>query len=47
MALYILRKQRRDYNEKGWSFTLRRFDGTKVTVNRNGVFDENGHHVDV
>lgn len=47
VALYILRKQRRDYNEKGWSFTLRRFDGTKVTVNRNGVFDENGHHVDV
>ena len=47
VALFILRKQRRDYNEKGWSFTLRRFDGTKVTVNRNGVFDEDGHHVDV
>ncbi|MEO6193704.1 MAG: vanadium-dependent haloperoxidase [Thermoanaerobaculia bacterium] len=47
VALYILRKQRRDYNEKGWSFTLRRFDGTQVTVNRNGVFDQNGHQVDV
>jgi hypothetical protein len=47
VALHILRKQRHDYHEKDWSFTLRRFDGTKVTVNRGGVFDENGHHVDV
>jgi len=25
----------------------RRFDGTKVTVNRDGVFTDDGHHVDV
>jgi hypothetical protein len=40
LALYILNKQRKDYNEKGWWFTLRTFEGKKVTVNRDGVFGE-------
>jgi hypothetical protein len=40
VALAILNKQRKDYNEKGWSFTLRTFGGKKVTVNRDGVFGE-------
>jgi hypothetical protein len=47
VALHILKKQRHDYHEQGWSFTLRRFDGTKVTINKDGVFDGGGHHVDV
>jgi hypothetical protein len=47
VALHILRKQRHDYHEKDWSFTLRRFDGTKVTISRKGIFDENGHSVDL
>jgi hypothetical protein len=46
VALSILRKQRRDYNEKGWSFTLRLFDGRQATVNRQGVFIE-GKAVDL
>ncbi|HEV8239827.1 MAG TPA: vanadium-dependent haloperoxidase [Thermoanaerobaculia bacterium] len=45
VALTVLKKQRRDYHEKGWSFTLRRFDGTKVTINHRGVFTEDGHRV--
>lgn len=40
VALFILNKQRKDYNEKGWSFTLTTFEGKKVTVNRNGVFED-------
>ncbi|MFL6263314.1 MAG: vanadium-dependent haloperoxidase [Thermoanaerobaculia bacterium] len=47
VALHILKKQRHDYHEKDWSFTLRRFDGTKVTISRKGIFDENGHSVDL
>ncbi|HEY2289638.1 MAG TPA: vanadium-dependent haloperoxidase [Thermoanaerobaculia bacterium] len=47
VALFILHKQRHDYHEKDWSFTLRRFDGTKVTINAKGVFDDNGHPVDL
>jgi hypothetical protein len=47
VALHILRKQRHDYHEKDWSFTLRRFDGTKVTISSKGIFDENGHSVDL
>ncbi len=47
VALHILRKQRRDYHEKGWSFTLRRFDGTRVTIDRKGIHTEDGHSVDV
>lgn len=45
VALHILGKQRRDYNEKGWSFTLTRFDGSVVTINRKGVFDSKGKAV--
>ncbi|HEX9945420.1 MAG TPA: vanadium-dependent haloperoxidase [Thermoanaerobaculia bacterium] len=37
VALFILNKQRRDYHEKDWSFTLRLFDGRRATVNRRGV----------
>jgi hypothetical protein len=47
IALFILKKQRKDYHEKDWSFTLRRFDGTKVTISRKGVFGEDGHQVDL
>ena len=47
VALHILKKQRHDYHEKDWSFTLRRFDGTKVTISRKGIFDESGHSVDL
>jgi membrane-associated phospholipid phosphatase len=47
VALFILRKQRRDYNEKGWSFSLRLFDGTNVTITRKGIFTEDGHEVDL
>jgi membrane-associated phospholipid phosphatase len=47
VALFILRKQRRDYNEKGWSFSLRRFDGTNVTISRKGIFTADGDEVDV
>jgi len=47
VALFILRKQRRDYNEKGWSFTLRRFDGTIVTVTRKGIFTAGGDEVEI
>jgi hypothetical protein len=47
VALYILRKQRRDYNEKGWSFSLRRFDGTNVTITRKGIFTADGDEVEV
>ncbi len=47
VALHILSKQRRDYHEKGWSFTLTRFDGSVVTINRRGVFDAAGKSVPV
>jgi hypothetical protein len=47
VALSILKKQRRDYHEQDWSFTLRRFDGTKVTISRKGVFTDDGHQVDL
>jgi hypothetical protein len=47
VALHILKRQRHDYHEKDWSFTLRRFDGTKVTISRKGIFDESGHSVDL
>jgi membrane-associated phospholipid phosphatase len=47
VALSILRKQRRDYNEKGWSFSLRRFDGTIVTISRKGIFDADGDEVEI
>ena len=47
VALFILHKQRHDYHEKDWSFTLRRFDGTQVTINRKGIFTEDGHEVDL
>jgi hypothetical protein len=46
VALHILKKQRKDYNEK-WSFSLTRFDGTKVTISRKGIFTADGHQVDV
>ncbi|HUP59624.1 MAG TPA: vanadium-dependent haloperoxidase [Thermoanaerobaculia bacterium] len=45
VALCILSNQRFDYNECGWSFTLRRFNGQRVTVNSRGVFDEKGKKV--
>ncbi len=47
VALAILNKQRKDYNEKGWSFTLRTFDGKKVTINRNGVFGEDNEALEL
>ena len=47
VALHILKRQRHNYHEKDWSFTLRRFDGTKVTISRKGIFDEHGHSVDL
>jgi hypothetical protein len=47
VALHILKRQRHDYHERDWSFTLRRFDGTKVTISRKGIRDEEGHSVDV
>jgi len=47
VALHILKRQRHDYHEKDWSFSLRRFDGTKVTISRKGIRDEDGHSVDV
>jgi hypothetical protein len=47
VALFILNKQRKDYNEKGWSFTLRTFDGKKVTINRDGVFGEDGKELEL
>lgn len=45
VALSILYKQRRDYNEKGWSFRLTTFAGERVTVNEKGVFDSKGRRV--
>jgi hypothetical protein len=42
VALFILNKQRRDYNEKGWSLSLTRFDGTKVTISKQGIVDQGG-----
>ena len=45
VALCILRDQSRDYNEKNWSFTLRTFDGKKVTVREGQVLDENGKNI--
>ncbi|HSK80339.1 MAG TPA: vanadium-dependent haloperoxidase [Thermoanaerobaculia bacterium] len=45
VALSILYKQRKTYNEKGWSFTLRTFEGEKVTVSEKGVFDSKGKRV--
>jgi hypothetical protein len=37
VALHILSKQRKDYHEKDWSFSLCTFDGKRVRVDRNGV----------
>lgn len=37
VALHILRRQRKDYHEKDWSFSLCTFDGKRVRVDRNGV----------
>jgi hypothetical protein len=45
IALCVLANQRHDYNECDWSFTLRRFNGNLVTVNRNGVVDSKGKAV--
>jgi hypothetical protein len=45
IALCILRDQSRDYNEKNWSFTLRTFDGKRVTVREGQVLDENGKNI--
>jgi hypothetical protein len=47
VALCILQKQRKDYHEKDWSFSLCRFDGTRVTISRNGIEDENGKKVNL
>jgi len=44
VALHILSKQRKDYHERDWSFTLRSFEGDKVTINRDGVF-KNGKEI--
>lgn len=45
VALSILYKQRRDYNEKGWSFSLTTFEGERVTVTEKGVFDSKGRRI--
>ncbi len=45
VALCVLRKQSRDYNERNWSFTLRTFDGKKVTVREGQVLDEDGKNI--
>lgn len=45
VALCILRRQSRDYNEKDWSFTLTSFDGKKITVREGQVLDENGKNI--
>lgn len=37
VALHILSKQRKDYHEKDWSFSLCTFDGKRVRVDRDGV----------
>jgi hypothetical protein len=42
VALCILLNQRFDYNECDWSFSLRRFDGTRVSVSPQGLRDERG-----
>lgn len=47
VALSILHRQRKDYHEKGWSFTLTTFEGEKVTVSEKGVFDSKGKKVDL
>jgi hypothetical protein len=47
VALTILKRQRRDYHERDWSFTLTRFDGTKVSISRKGIFTQDGHSVDI
>lgn len=47
VALFILRKQRHDYHEKDWSFSLTRFNGTKVKVTSKGIFTPDGHTVDL
>ncbi len=47
VALSVLRKQRKDYHEKDWSFSLCTFDGVRVKVSRKGVHDENGTPVDL
>lgn len=47
VALCILQKQRKDYFEKDWSFSLRRFDGTRVTITRDGITDAKGKKIDL
>lgn len=47
VALSILRKQRKDYHEKDWSFSLCTFDGRRVKVDRSGVRDQDGKKVDL
>jgi hypothetical protein len=47
VALSILRKQRKDYHEKDWSFSLCTFDGRRVKVDRTGVRDQDGKRVDL
>jgi hypothetical protein len=44
VAVCILLKQRKDYNED-WSFSFTRFNGQRVTLNRQGIFDEDGKPV--
>lgn len=44
VAICILLEQRKDYNED-WSFSLTRFNGERVTLNRKGIFDEDGKPV--
>jgi hypothetical protein len=45
VALSILSRQREDYHEKDWSFSLCTFDGDRVTVSREGVRDSKGKPV--
>jgi hypothetical protein len=47
VALHILRRQRKDYHEKDWSFSLCTFDGRRVKVDRTGVRDQDGKRVEV
>lgn len=47
VALCVLQKQRKDYHEKDWSFTVRRFDGTRVKISRDGITGEDGKKIDL
>jgi hypothetical protein len=47
VALCILRRQRNDYNEDGWFFTLTTFDNQRIRVSRKGIRLEGGGSYDL